>query len=49
MEAIIQVKYKQLHEWSPMESNSYENRDEIEMLFGYLVIGNLQLVIGNRQ
>ena len=32
-----------------MESSSYENWDEIEMLFGHLVIGNLQLVIGNKQ
>ena len=35
-------------EWSSMESSSYENWDEIEMFFGHLVIGNLQLVIGNR-
>ena len=32
-----------------MESSSYENWDEIEMLIGHLVSGNLQLVIGNRQ
>ena len=32
-----------------MESSSYENYDEIEMLLGHLVIGNLLLVIGNRQ
>ena len=32
-----------------MESSSYENWDEIEMLFGHLVSDNLQLVIGNRQ
>ena len=36
-------------EWSSMESSSYVYRDEIEMLFGNLVIGNLELVIGNRQ
>ena len=30
-------------EWSSMESNSYENWDEIEMFFGYLVFGNLKL------
>ena len=35
-------------EWSSMESNSYENWDEIEMFSGHLVISNLQLVIGNR-
>ena len=29
-------------EWSSMESSSYENRDEIEMLFGHLVCRNLQ-------
>ena len=34
-------------EWSSMESNSYENSDEIEMFFGHLVIGNWQFVIGN--
>ena len=28
-------------EWSSMESNSYENWDEIEMFFGHLVICNL--------
>ena len=27
-------------EWSSMESNSYENWDETEMLFGHFVIGN---------
>ena len=32
---------KQEQEWSSMESNSYENWDEIEMFFGHLVIGNL--------
>ena len=32
-----------------MESSLYENWDETEMLFGHLVIGNLQLVIGIRQ
>ena len=32
-----------------MESSSYENWDEIEMLFGHLVIGNLQFVISNWQ
>ena len=32
-----------------MESSSYENWDKIEMLFGHLVICNLQLVIGNKQ
>ena len=31
-----------------MESSSYENWDEMEMLFGHLVFGNLQLVIDNR-
>ena len=36
-------------EWSSMESSSYENWDEIEMLFGHLVSGNLHLVMGNRQ
>ena len=36
-------------EWSSLESSSYENWNEIEMLFGCLVIGNLQLVICNRQ
>ena len=36
-------------EWSSMESSSYENWDEIEMLFGHLVIGNLQFVINNWQ
>ena len=34
-------------EWSSMESSSYENWDEIEMLFGHLVIGNLQFLISN--
>ena len=28
-------------EWSSMESSSSENWDEIEMLFGHLVSGNL--------
>ena len=42
-------KFNLIQEWSSMESSSYENWDEIEMLFGHLVIGNLQLVIGNRQ
>ena len=32
-----------------MESSSWENWDEIEILFGHLVCGNLQLVIGNMQ
>ena len=32
-------------ECSSMESSSYENWDEIEMLFGHLVNSNLQLVI----
>ena len=44
---IISVQLKQ--EWISMESSLYENWDEIEMLFGHLVICNLQLVIGNRQ
>ena len=34
-------------EWSSMESNSYDNWDEIEMFFGHLVIGNWHFVIGN--
>ena len=32
-----------------MESNSYENRDEIEMFFGHIVIGNWQFEICNWQ
>ena len=36
-------------EWSSLESSLYENWDEIEMLFGHLVMANLQLVIGNKQ
>ena len=36
---------KQKQEWSSLESSSYE----IEILFGHLVIANLQLVIGNKQ
>ena len=36
-------------EWSSMESSLYKNWNEIDMLFGHLVIGNLQLVIGNKQ
>ena len=48
------AKKKIKQEWSSMESNSYENWDEIEMLFGHLVIGNWeicnwQFVIGNGQ
>ena len=35
--------------WGSMESSLYENWDEIEMLFGHLVISNLQLESGNRQ
>ena len=35
-------------EWISMESSSYENWDEIEMLFVLLDISYLQLVIGNR-
>ena len=31
---------KPKQEWSSMESNSYENWDEIEMFFGHLVICN---------
>ena len=32
-----------------MESNLYENSDEIEMFFGHLVIDNWVFVIGNVQ
>ena len=32
-----------------MESSMYENWDEIEMLFGHLVIGNLPFAISNWQ
>ena len=47
---IISVQLKQ--EWSSMESSLYENWDEIEMLFGHLVIdaiGNGQLTAVNRK
>ena len=44
---IQNIKKKLEQEWSSMESSSYENWDEIEMLFGHLVIGNLQFVICN--
>ena len=40
---IISVQLKQ--EWSSMESSLYENWDEIEMLFGHLVIGNFSNAI----
>ena len=32
-----------------MESNSYENWDEIEMFFGHIVIGNWKFAIGKLQ
>ena len=49
MEVLNDSDKEDEQEWSSLESSSYENWDEIEMLFGHLVIGNLQLVIGNRQ
>ena len=33
-------KNKSTQEWSSMESNSYDNWDEIEIFFGHLVFGN---------
>ena len=43
----FQFSWKEtLTKWSSMESNSYENWDEIDMFFGHLVIGNWHFVIG---
>ena len=45
----VNKKISVKQEWSYMESNSYENLDEIEMLSGHLVISNWQFVIYNEQ
>ena len=44
----ININSIEIQEWSSLESSSYENWDEIEMLFGHLVIGNLQIAICNQ-